>query len=89
MCFRYGRNFDWYCKLANLLCNSNKLAGFFMFAMAEALSLSMERIVVVVSNEYPKILSFVVKNYDFSMLNLIQALRAAKRHAFRQTFNWS
>ena len=60
MCFRYGKNFDWYCKLANLLCSSNKLAGFFIFAMADALSLSMERQVVVVSNEYPKIFSFVV-----------------------------
>ena len=58
MCFKYGKNFDWYCKLANLLCSSNKLAGFFIFAMADALSLSMERQVVVVSNEYPKIFSF-------------------------------
>ena len=89
MCFRYGKNFDWYCKLANLLCSSNKLAGFFIFAMADAFNLSMERIVVVVSNEYTKILSFVVKNEDFSMLNFIQALLAARRHAFKQTFNWS
>ena len=85
MCFRYSKNFDWYCKLASLLCSSNKLAGFFIFAMADALSLSMERQVVVVSNEYPKIFSFDVKNEDFSMLNLIQALRAARS---KQTFNW-